>query len=94
MYDQREKARRDYEWAMAGARQEGLEEGLKEGREEGREEGRQERIALGILIGKVQVLQTYLGDNESPKIELLALSTAQLTALLADLQERLRSRET
>lgn len=27
MYDQREKAQRDYEWAISGAREEGREEG-------------------------------------------------------------------
>jgi len=29
MYDQREKAQRDYEWALSGAREEGREEGRK-----------------------------------------------------------------
>ena len=27
MYDQREKAQRDYEWALSGARDEGMEQG-------------------------------------------------------------------
>ncbi len=80
MYDQREKAQRDYEWAIAGAREEGHEVGRKEG------------IDLGMLVGKVHLLQGLLGDAESPAIELLTLSAAQLTALLADLQARLRSR--
>ncbi|MCA9222509.1 MAG: Rpn family recombination-promoting nuclease/putative transposase, partial [Planctomycetales bacterium] len=40
MYDQREKAQRDYEWALSGAREEGLEMGLAKGREAGRVEGR------------------------------------------------------
>jgi predicted transposase/invertase (TIGR01784 family) len=32
MYDQREKAQRDYEWAISGAREEGREEGKLAGR--------------------------------------------------------------
>lgn len=31
MYDQREKAQRDYEWALSGAREEGREEGIEKG---------------------------------------------------------------
>ncbi len=80
MYDQHEKAQRDYEWAIAGAR------------EEGREEGREKGVDLGMLVGKVQVLQSVLGDTESPTADLLTRSDAQLSALLTDLQKRLRSR--
>ena len=32
MYDQREKAQRDYEWALSGAREEGREEGKLAGK--------------------------------------------------------------
>jgi flagellar biosynthesis/type III secretory pathway protein FliH len=41
MYDQREKAQRDYEWAISVAR------------EEGREEGEQIGLAKGKLAGKI-----------------------------------------
>jgi flagellar biosynthesis/type III secretory pathway protein FliH len=40
MYDQRIKAQRDYEWAIATAREEGREEGQK----------------VGMLSGKIQIL--------------------------------------
>ena len=86
MYDQREKAQRDYEWALSGAR----EEGRQEGREEGREEGRQE----GKLAGSIQLLQQLLGDRISLDGELLGRSAGELNAQLAQHQQRLRDRPT
>jgi predicted transposase/invertase (TIGR01784 family) len=77
MYDQREKAQRDYEWALSGARD--------EGREEGREEGK--------VAGKIQLLQELLGDTPSSDVELHGLSPEALSAQLTILQQRLRDRQ-
>ncbi|MEM9589405.1 MAG: hypothetical protein AAGA03_19140 [Planctomycetota bacterium] len=88
MYDRREKAQRDYEWAISGARQEGREEGLEKGREEGREKGRSE----GKLAGQIQLLQQLLGDTQSSETELLRQDAETLTIQLAELQKRLRAR--
>lgn len=84
MYDQREKAQRDYEWAIAGARQ--------EGREEGREEGERRGLEKGEMIGKLRILQELLGDPPTTTDQLAKLSPDALTAQLADLQQRLRDR--
>ena len=77
MYDQREKAQRDYQW------------GLDSAREEGRQEGRQE----GSLAGKIQLLQQLLGEESSSTESLLDFPMDELSRLLADLQQRLRSRD-
>jgi predicted transposase/invertase (TIGR01784 family) len=85
MYDQREKAQRDYEWALSGARE--------EGREAGREEGEQLGMEIGKLAGKVQLLQELLGDMPSSDSELQELGSETLAAQLAVLQQRLRDRQ-
>lgn len=77
MYDQREKAQRDYEWGLKGARTEGREEGLKEGK----------------LTGKIQVLQELLGEEVSTDEALLNRPMDELAALVSQLQIRLRVRE-
>jgi len=77
MYDQREKAQRDYEWALKGAK--------TEGREEGREEGR--------LAGKIQVLQELLGEQVSTDEALLNRPMGELNAVVSQLQNRLRIRD-
>jgi predicted transposase/invertase (TIGR01784 family) len=132
MYDQREKAERDYRWAIESARREGLELGLQKGREEGREEGvqiglekgreegvqiglekgreegrregREEGVQIGlekglekgreegVLIGKIQLLEQLLGQQQTPDEELLGRSLEELKSLLSRLQERLRHR--
>ena len=76
MYNQREKALRDYEWTLAGA--------LEKGREEGRD--------AGIEFGKIQILQELLGDAVTTVSELQATSSAELASLLSSLQERMRNR--
>jgi predicted transposase/invertase (TIGR01784 family) len=76
MYDQREKAQRDYEWALSGAR------------EEGREEGEQ----LGVLKGKIQMLQQLLGESPATDDAIKACDLDALASQLAELQERLRAR--
>ena len=80
MYDQRERAERDYEWILASARQEALEEGREEGREE------------GTAILAIQTLQQILGDVVSGTQELSRHSDIELKTKLAELQERVRSR--
>jgi len=85
MYDQRLKAQRDYEWGLDSAREEGREEGLKKGREEGREEGE--------LVGKIQLLQELLGEESSSTASLRERTISELSEILTDLQQRLRSRE-
>ncbi|MCC7338523.1 MAG: Rpn family recombination-promoting nuclease/putative transposase [Pirellulaceae bacterium] len=77
MYDQREKAQRDYEWALSGAREEGLEEGMEKGK----------------LTGTIQTLQELLGDEVSSDSDLKPRSIAELTAELSALQTRLRRRD-
>lgn len=80
MYDQREKAQRDYEWALSGAREQGREEGREQGREEGK------------LSGQVQILQELLGEPQTADAELQKLDLAALSGLLADLQQQIRNR--
>ncbi len=81
MYDQREKAQRDYEWALSGAR------------EEGREEGERLGLEKGNLAGKIQLLQELLEDPATSDAELQAETPETLTSRLADLQQRLRNRQ-
>ena len=88
MYDEREKAQRDYQWAMQGAREEGREEGLERGREEGREEG----LERGSIAGRIQLLEQLLGEAESSIEDLRNLPMKELSARQVDLQQRLRSR--
>ncbi|MCA9155505.1 MAG: hypothetical protein KDA38_11990, partial [Planctomycetales bacterium] len=82
----------DYEWALSGAREEGLEMGLAKGREAGRVEGREEGREQGFLAGRIQTLQEILGVTVTTEDELLAQSRDELTTTLADLQQRLRDR--
>ncbi|MEM6981082.1 MAG: hypothetical protein AAF539_15585 [Planctomycetota bacterium] len=88
MYDQREKAQRDYEWALSGAKEEGIEQGREEGLEQGREEG----LATGELIGKVQMLEQLLGEPLTSKSDLLSLGIDFLGSRVNELRERLRQR--
>lgn len=80
MYDQREKAIRDHQWLVEGARQEGLEKGREEGLEQGQ------------VIGTIATLQGILGETVTDEGELKKLEGAELARLCADLQERLRTR--
>ena len=77
MYDQREKAQRDYEWAISGAREEGERLGLEKGE----------------LIGKVRLLEDLLGVEPTTATALSKLSLSVLTTNIADLQQRLRDRQ-
>ena len=80
MYDEREKAQRDYLAALEGARLEGLEEGLEKGREE------------GVLVGKIQVLRQLLDEEAGSEDDLRNRSVEELSSLLDELQQRLRTR--
>ncbi len=77
MYDQREKAQRDYEWGLTEARNEGLRLGVEQGK----------------LAGKIQTLQELLGDSVSTDSQLISLEPSVLTKMLVDLQTRIRDRE-
>jgi predicted transposase/invertase (TIGR01784 family) len=77
MYDQRLKAQRDYQWGLDSAREEGWEAGW---------EG-------GELSGKIQILQQLLGEPSSSTESLRERTIGELSTMLADLQQRLRSRE-
>ncbi len=84
MYDQREKALRDYQWGLAGAHQEGVEEGIEKGIEKGE--------AHGILVGSVATLQGIVGETVTDIDVLKKLDEVELNRLCADLQGQLRSR--
>ncbi len=77
MYDQREKAQRDHEWALAGAREQGVEQGIEK----------------GMLAGKIQTLQELLGEEVMADATLVVLDNATLEDQLAALQLRLRERQ-
>jgi len=79
MYDAREKAIRDQQWAMNSAHREGVLEGKIEGKIEGE-------------IKLIRTLQTILGTPISEEQELRALDLAQLESLTTNLQDRLRNR--
>ena len=72
MYDQREKALRDHQWMLDGAREQGREEGLER----------------GTLIGKIQLLHQLLGEDPSADADLRQQTLDELNSLLTDLQRR------
>ena len=92
MYDQREKAQRDYEWALSGAREQGREEGREEGERLGLAKGERLGIERGKLAGKIQMLQELLGESPATDTELQVCSLETLRSRLAELQKRLRDR--
>jgi predicted transposase/invertase (TIGR01784 family) len=75
-YDARQKFIHDEEARLIAARQEGREIGEE----------------LGVLAGKIQVLQQLLGEPETAQRALLGRSIADLASQLVDLQARLRKR--
>jgi flagellar biosynthesis/type III secretory pathway protein FliH len=93
MYDQREKAQRDHQWLLEGARKEAHKEGREEGREEGHKEGRVEGLEQGTLVGRIQMLQQILGEAEGATSELAERDPAELTSMLAILRQRVRDRQ-
>jgi predicted transposase/invertase (TIGR01784 family) len=81
MYDQREKAQRDYEWAISGAREEGREEGMEVG------------IEQGLIAGRIQLMQELLGEEPTETAALRNLELKALRTQLEALQQRLRARQ-
>ncbi len=47
----------------------------------------------GELVGKIQILQELLGEQSSSTASLRERTIGELSRILADLQQRLRSRE-
>ena len=79
MYDAREKAIRDYQWAMNSARREGLDEGE----------------IKGEIKGKVDLIQRLQAILEIPASEnqvLQAMDLSQLESLADNLQSQIRNR--
>jgi len=87
MYDQREKAQRDYEWALSGAREEGREEGREQGIQFGEERGRKFAV-----IDSVRMLEELLGEQQSDAGALMAKSLETLSARIIELKHQLRDR--
>lgn len=56
------------------------------------EKGREEGMEKGVLVGKISLLEQLLGDVPTDAERLVNRSTKELTTLIVDLQERLRSR--
>ncbi len=59
----------------------------------GLDSARQQGMEIGETVGKIQLLQELLGDELTPSPNLRNLAIGDLSAILADLQQRLRSRE-
>jgi len=83
MYDAREKAIRDYQWAMNSARREGLNEGKIQGEIKGE---------IKVRIETIQMLQGLGCVPVSAEQDLRMLTLGQLQSLTSDLREKLRSR--
>ena len=103
MYDAREKAIRDQQWAMNAAHHQGVLEGELRGKIEGKIEGEIEGEIKGEIKGKIKgeiegeiklirTLQTILCIPASEDQELRALDLAQLELLTNHLQDQLRNR--
>jgi len=94
MYDQRERAQREYQWGLDGARREALEKGLEKGRQEGLEKGLEKgrEEARGVLVDTVATLQRIAGVTVTDAQELKNLTIDDLNRLCTDLQSRLRTR--
>ena len=84
MYDTREKAARDQQWIINGARM--------DGREEGRVEGLREGVELGQLVGIVRNCQSLLGLPETSTAELMRLSFDELSELAQLFKQKVRSK--
>lgn len=81
MYDAREKALRDHQWALNASHQEGKAEGKAEGKIDGE-------------IRLIRTLEDLLGSPLSNEVELATKSLVELQRLTNQLREKLRSRTT
>ena len=86
LYDQREKARRDYEGAIDGATQRGIEIGIERGEQIG--------LKKGNLIGTIRTLQELLGGPVTSDEELRKKPVEALQAQADDLKKRVTDRPT
>ncbi|NLX99821.1 MAG: hypothetical protein GXY83_27305 [Rhodopirellula sp.] len=59
----------------------------------GLDSAREECLEKGELVGKIQILQQLLGEESSSTDSLRERTISELSTMVADLQERLRSRE-
>ncbi|MEL6899215.1 MAG: hypothetical protein AAFP90_24190, partial [Planctomycetota bacterium] len=91
MYDAREKAQRDCEWAMSSSRKEGREERREEGREKGRQEGREE-VRRDGSIRTINMLHEILNLAPMPDDEFAAQTSEALEKLQSDLAKQIRER--
>jgi len=91
MYDAREKAIRDQQWAMNAAHREGVIEGELKGKIEGEIEGKIKGEIKGE-IKLIRTLQAILCIPVSEEQELRALNLAQLESLTNNLQSQSRNR--
>jgi len=92
MYDAREKAIRDRQWAMNAAHREGVLEGELKGEIKGKIKGKIEGKVEGE-IKLIRTLQTILCMPVSEEQELRALDLARLELLTNNLQDQLRNRK-
>ena len=90
MYDAREKALRDYQSAISSALMEGIEKGRLERLAEVRAEGERR----GILIGRIEAFQEFLGLAPTGWESLRNLPTSDLEQLAVNLQKIVRERAT
>ncbi len=67
-------------------------EAAKQAVQDAREEGREEGLQRGELRGKIHILQEMLGDPVSANLELNSRPLSELNTLIAQLQSRLRNR--
>jgi hypothetical protein len=91
MYDAREKAIRDHQWALSAAHNEGKLEGKLEGILEGETKGKLE----GKLEGEIKLIRTLEAILEMPlsdEAKLQKQSLEQLQKLAATLQDMARNR--
>jgi hypothetical protein len=101
MYDAREKALRDQQWALTASRNEGMLEGEIKGKQEGILEGKQEGMLEGkregMLEGEIKLIRTLqeiLLLPTSSEADLSGKSLDELRQLAAQLQDQLRNRLT
>ncbi len=87
MYDAREKAIRDHQWALNAAHREGVLEGEAKGKLEGKLEG--------WLEGEIRLIRTLegiLGPPLSGEVDLQKRSLEELQKLAIVLQDKARNR--
>ncbi len=104
-YEARLKFLRDEAARTRSAREEGFEEGIEQGIQQGIDQGIEQGIEQGIvkgivkgiergeLFGRIKTLQGLVGAVESTREELSDYSDEQLTTLLEQLRDQLRSRK-